>query len=51
MLFGTAGPYSTAFENATSARMQDFWVAFAGNPYGGLAMLGASIRFLFVPIS
>lgn len=40
MLFGTAGPLSTAFENGTSALMQDLWVTFARNPYSGLAMQG-----------
>lgn len=43
MLFGTAGITgypNTLFENSTSATMQDLWVAFASNPFSGLAMRG-----------
>ena len=40
MLFGTAGATSTAFENATSALMQDLWVTFATDPFSGLATQG-----------
>ncbi|TVY83336.1 Lipase [Lachnellula suecica] len=40
MIFGTAGAASTSFQNATSAKMQDLWLAFARDPYRGLLLQG-----------